>query len=607
MEAIKAFFETVLFGNITVELVFWVVLYLIFGWKVIKEAATNIRYGEIFDENFLMTIASAASICIGEYSEAVMVMVLYRIGEYLQGRAVDNSRRAITNLVDIRPDYANIPDGADVKKVSPAEVKVGDIILVLPGERVPLDGIVEEGTSRLDTAALTGESMPAEAEPGCEILSGSINLDGTLTVRVTHEAADSTAARILDLVENAAIHRAKTENFITKFAHYYTPAVCGIAALIAVVPSLITGNWSEWIGKAVIMLVVSCPCALVISIPLGFFGGIGGASRRGILIKGGNYLEALSKADTLVFDKTGTLTKGVFSVVAIHPESEYADRVLELAAYAESFSNHPIARSLAEEYGKHINKALVKNARETAGQGITAEVDGLEVSCGNAAYMHTLGINHDECRLCGDLVLLGTIVHVAINGVYAGHIVISDRIKPDSEQALKELKALGIQKTVMLTGDKEIVAAGVASHLNDLDDFYAELLPEDKVRLTKEYLAQTAEGRKLAFIGDGINDAPVLTIADVGIAMGGMGTAAAVEAADIVLMNDKPSDVAVAVRIARKTMRIVKENIAFSLGVKFAVLILAALGLSSMWLAEFADVGVCLLAILNSMRAMKID
>ncbi len=607
MEAIKGLFETVLFGGVTVEVVFWVVLYLIFGWKVIKQAAVNIRYGEIFDENFLMTIASAAAICIGEYSEAVMVMALYRIGEYLQSRAVDNSRRAITDLVDIRPDYANIPAGQGTKRVSPEEVKVGDTILILPGERVPLDGIVEAGSSRLDTAALTGESMPAEAGPGSEILSGSINLDGMLTVRVTHAAADSTASRILDLVENAAINRAKTENFITKFARYYTPAVCGIAALIAVVPSLITGNWSEWIGKAVIMLVVSCPCALVISIPLGFFGGIGGASKRGILIKGGNYLEALSKADTLVFDKTGTLTKGVFSVVAIHPQHAYADRLLELAAHAESFSNHPIARSLADEYGKHIDKSLVKNVKETAGQGISAEVSGIAVSCGNSQYMHTLGIDHGECELCSKRNPLGTVVHIAIDGEYAGHIVISDRIKPDSAQALKELKALGIQKMIMLTGDKELIAAGVVSHLNDLDDYHAELLPEDKVRLTKEYLSQTAEGRKLAFVGDGINDAPVLTTADVGIAMGGMGSAAAVEAADIVLMNDKPTDIAVAVRIARKTMRIVKENIAFSLGVKFAVLILAAFGLSSMWLAEFADVGVCLLAILNSMRAMKIE
>ena len=601
MGAIHELLETEIIGGISIEAIIMVALYLIIGFKVIKKAVVNISYGEIFDENFLMTIASIASICIGEYHEAVMVMLLYRIGEYLQSRAVNNSRKSIMELVDIRSDYANLEDeNGEIEKVDPANLQVGDIIKILPGERVPADGIVVSGSSRLDTAALTGESMPADVSKGNEVLSGSINLDGLLRVRVTRIASESTAARILELVENAAVNRAKTENFITRFARYYTPAVCGIALVIALVPGIITGNWSEWIRRAVIMLVVSCPCALVISIPLGFFGGIGGASKRGILIKGGNYLETLSKSNTIIFDKTGTLTKGVFSVIAIHPNEMKEKDLLELAAYAESFSNHPIARSLADEYGKHIDKAKINDVKETAGQGITANVNGKIVACGNQKYMDTIGVKAHECSIPG------TIVHVVVDGTYAGHIVISDVIKDDSKDALDELKNLGVEKLVMLTGDKEIIARSVSEKLPSLDEYRSGLLPEDKVNYTKKILDEKQENEKVAFVGDGINDAPVLTIADVGIAMGGMGTAAAVEAADIVLMNDKPSDVALAVRIARKTMRIVKENIAFSLGVKFAVIILAAFGYSSMWLAEFADVGVCLLAILNSMRAMKI-
>lgn len=602
MEAIKAFLDTELVLGFNVLQVIEIIIYLIIGFPILKKAVTNIRYGEIFDENFLMTIASIASICIGEVSEAIMVMVLYRIGEYLQKRAVNNSRKSIMDLIDITPSFANLLlESGDTKEVKPEELKVDDIIVIKAGERVPVDGIVISGSSRIDTAALTGESMPMDASKGVEVLSGSINLDGVLNVRVERIASDSTAERIQQLVETAAINRANTENFITKFAKIYTPAVCAIALLIAVVPGIITGDFSTWIGKAVIMLVVSCPCALVISIPLGFFGGIGGASKHGILIKGGNYLEALSKADTFVFDKTGTLTKGVFSVVAIHPNEMKEKDLLELATYAESFSNHPIARSLADEYGKHIDKSKVKNVHEIAGQGISAEVFGRSVACGNGTYMNTLGVESHECKIPG------TIVHVVVDGHYAGHIVISDMIKEDSDSALKELKAQGIAKNVMLTGDKEVIAKDVAEKLSALDEYKSGLLPEGKVNYVKELLEKEEKDKKLAFVGDGMNDAPVLTVADVGIAMGGMGTAAAVEAADIVLMNDKPSDVALCHRIARKTMRIVKENIVFSLGVKFAVIILAAFGYSSMWLAEFADVGVCLLAILNSMRALKID
>ncbi len=603
MEAILNFIESI-GGWLSVAIL---AAYLVIGFPIIKEAVENLFHGQVFDENFLMTVASVGAIAIGEYSEALMVMTLYRIGEYLQDRAVDKSRRAITELIDIRPDYANIPDNHDLKKVDPSEIKVGDTIVVLPGERIPADCTVLEGFSRIDTAALTGESMPVDVEPGASVCSGCVNLDGLLKLRVDKEVSQSTAARILDLVENAAFNRAKTENFITKFARYYTPIVCAIAVLTAVVPSLVTGDWPGWIRRAVIMLVVSCPCALVISIPLGFFGGIGGASKKGILIKGGNYLETLSKADTIVFDKTGTLTKGVFTVVAIHPEDMKESKLLELATYAECFSNHPIARSLADAYGKHIDKARVKNFQELQGQGVKAEVNGVKLCCGSLKFMESLGIDAVECHIPGSTV------HVSVDGTYAGHIVISDQLKDDAEEALKTLKSLGVSKTVMITGDKKAIAEAVGKDLPSLDDCHYETLPEDKVNITKEIMeslddvskAPSSKKKTLAFVGDGINDAPVLTVADVGVAMGGMGSAAAVEAADVVLMNDRPSDVAVAIRIARKTMKIVKENIAFSLGVKVLVLILAAFGLSTMWMAEFADVGVCLLAILNSMRALK--
>ena len=588
----------------TAVTIIFAVLYVVFGWKIWKKAIKNIKRGEIFDENFLMVVASVGAICVGELEEAFMVMALYTVGEYLQDKAVGKSRKSISDLMDIRPDYANLlnENGTSVK-TDPSEVAVGSIIEVLPGERIPLDGVVIEGTSRLDTAALTGESLPADVETGSEVYSGTINLDGVLKIRVTKTSDQSTASRILELVEESAINRAQAENFITKFANIYTPVVCACAVVVAVLPPLFLGGWNDWIHRALVFLVTSCPCALVISIPLGFFGGIGGASSKGILIKGGNYLEALAKADTVVFDKTGTLTKGVFKVVAVHPHAFGEDKLLELAAHAESFSNHPIARSLADEYGKPVDKSIVKDAHEFAGKGITAEVDGLKVSCGNEKMMEMLGIKWHDCEIPG------TMVHVVIEGAYAGHITISDQIKEDTPDALAKLKDLGIKRLAMLTGDKDMIGAAVARQLPDLTEYKADLLPEDKVNVVKNYLGEKdAKGRyahTVAFVGDGINDAPVLTAASVGLAMGGMGSAAAVEAADIVLMNDKPSDVSTAIRIAKKTMRIVRENVIFSLGVKLIVLVLAVCGISSMWLAEFADVGVCLLAILNSMRALK--
>ncbi len=584
-----------------VKLAIIIVIYLALGWKIILTAVRNIFHGDVFDENFLMVVASIGAICIGEPEEAVMVMLLYRIGEFLQDRAVGKSRKAISDLMNIRPDYANVEKDGQWVKADPEEVAVGTLILVKPGERVPLDGVIEEGCSRLDTAALTGESLPSDVSEGSEVQSGTINLDGMLKVRTTAAAEESTAARILDLVENAAASRANSEKFITKFARWYTPIVCGLAVLLAVIPPLLFhGVWSDWIYRALSFLVVSCPCALVISIPLGFFGGIGGASSKGILIKGGNYLEALSKADTIAFDKTGTLTRGVFKVIAVHPEGISEAQLLEYATLGESFSNHPIARSLADEYGKHVDKSRVHDFKELLGQGVSAVVDGRLIQCGSRKYMQSLGLEYDDCEIPGSNV------HVAIDGVYAGHIVISDQIKEDAAQALAELKELGVKRLVMLTGDKDGVAADVAKTLTDLTEYHSELLPQDKVEITKRLMDESEPGRKVAFVGDGINDAPVLVAADLGIAMGGMGSAAAVEAADIVLMNDKPTDISLAVRIARKTMGIVKQNIWFSIGIKVAVLILAAFGLSNMILATFADTGVCLLAILNSMRALRI-
>ena len=580
------------------------VIYVAVGHKILRKAFRNIKNGQIFDENFLMVVATFGALAMGEYEEAISVMVLYRIGEYFQDKAVAKSRRSIADLMDIRPDYANIEgENGELQQVDPEDVEVGTVITIKPGERVPLDGVIEEGESRLDTAALTGESMPRTVEEGDEVYSGTINLNGLLKVRVTKSCDESTATRILELVEEAADNKGKAEKFITRFARYYTPIVCGLALAVAVIPSLVTGDWATWVHRALIFLVVSCPCALVISVPLSFFAGIGGASSKGVLIKGGNYLEALSKADTVVFDKTGTLTKGVFSVVAVHPEGITEEELLELAAIAESFSDHPISKSLADEYKartrKRVDKGRVEHFEEFAGEGVVTVVDGKTLQCGNKRLMERLGVAYHTCHLHG------TTVHIAIDGRYEGHIVIADVEKDDAKEAIASLKAQGVARTVMLTGDKEDIASDVAADLG-LDRYFAEMMPEDKVKKVEELIADKGEGRTVAFVGDGINDAPVLSRSDVGIAMGSMGSAAAVEAADIVLMNDKPSDVALAIRIAKKTMRIIYENIWFSIGIKVLVLILAAFGIANMWLAIFADVGVCMLAILNAMRALRI-
>ena len=579
-------------------------IYVAVGHKILRKAFRNIKNGQIFDENFLMVVATFGSLAMGEYEEAIMVMVLYRIGEYFQDKAVAKSRRSIADLMDIRPDYANIEgDNGELQQVDPEDIEVGTLITIKPGERVPVDGVVVEGESRLDTAALTGESMPRSVEEGDEVFSGTINLNGLLKVKVTKPCSESTATRILELVEEAADNKGKAEKFITRFARYYTPIVCGLALAVALIPSLVTGDWAVWVHRALIFLVVSCPCALVISVPLSFFAGIGGASSKGVLIKGGNYLEALSKADTVVFDKTGTLTKGVFSVVAVHPEGITEEELLELAAIAESFSDHPISKSLADEYKartrKRVDKGRVESFEEFAGEGVVTIVDGKKLQCGNRRLMERVGVKWHECHLHG------TTVHIAIDGRYEGHIVIADVEKDDAKDAIKALKNQGVARTVMLTGDKQDIASDVAADLG-LDKYYAEMMPEDKVHKVEELIATKGEGKTVAFVGDGINDAPVLSRSDVGIAMGSMGSAAAVEAADIVLMNDKPSDVALAIRIAKKTMRIIYENIWFSIGIKVLVLILAAFGIANMWLAIFADVGVCMLAILNAMRALRI-
>ena len=591
--------------NPYLKLAIALVIYVAVGHKILRKAFRNIKNGQVFDENFLMVVATFGAFAMGEYLEAISVLVLYRIGEYFQDKAVDKSRQSIAALMDIRPDYANIEDDSgELQQVDPDDLEVGSVITIKPGERVPVDGVVLEGDSRLDTAALTGESLPRHVAEGDEIYSGTINLNGLLKVRVTKPCDESTATRILELVEESTENKGKAEQFITRFARYYTPVVCGLAVLLAVVPGLATGQWATWVHRALIFLVVSCPCALVISVPLSFFAGIGGASSKGILMKGGNYLEALAKADTVVFDKTGTLTKGVFSVVAVHPERMTEEELLDLAAAAESFSDHPISRSLEEEYqartGKTADKARVGQFENFAGEGIIATVDGKQVACGNARLMTRAGAQHKDCEV------QGTMVHVAVDGVYEGHIVIADVVKDDAKQAIGSLQALGVTRTVMLTGDKKEIAQDVAKALG-LSEWHAELMPQDKVSRVKDLIASKQKDRTVAFAGDGINDAPVLALADVGIAMGSMGSAAAVEAADIVLMNDKPSDVALAVRIARKTMRIIYENISFSIGIKVLVLILAALGYANMWLAIFADVGVCMLAILNAMRALRIE
>ena len=580
-----------------VQLALWLVPYFIIGHDVLRKAFMGIKSGEVFDENFLMAVATVGAMGCGEYAEGVAVMLFYQIGELFQSYAVGKSRSSISALMDIRPDSANL-EAADggVSVVDPDDVAIGSTIVVKPGEKIPLDGVVLTGESTLNTAALTGESRPRTVRPGDEVISGCVNADAVLRIRTTKLYGESTVAKILDLVENSSLKKAPVENFITKFARYYTPAVCIAALVLAVVPPLFLGGWLDWIMRALTFLVISCPCALVISIPLTFFGGIGGASKCGILVKGGNYLEALAKADTVVFDKTGTLTKGTFAVSAVHPEAGFeADQVLEYAALAEQYSTHPIAVSLREACKSGMDRSRVANVEEIAGHGIMAEVDGKRVGVGNSRLMERQSVNWLPCELPG------TIVHVTIDGFYAGHIVIADQPKPDAKEAIVQLKVMGVKKTVMLTGDTKEVAHTVADALG-LDEYHAELLPADKVARVEELLKQ--ETGKLAFVGDGINDAPVLTRADIGIAMGGLGSDAAIEAADIVLMDDQPTKIAAAIRIARKTVRIVRENIVFALTVKAIVLVMGALGKAPMWLAVFADVGVAFLAILNAMRCL---
>ncbi len=582
------------------QLALFLIPYLIIGGDVLARSGVNIAHGQVFDENFLMSVATIGALVLGDYKEAVAVMLFYQVGELFNRVAVNRSRASIAALMDIRPDFANVEREGSLIQVDPEEVAVDEIIVVRPGERVPLDGVVAEGAAQLDTSALTGESMPRDVAEGGEVVSGAVDLNGLIRVRVTKPYGESTVSRILELVENAGDKKAKVENFITRFAKIYTPVVCGLALLLAVIPPLLLGqSWPVWVERGLIFLVVSCPCALVISVPLSFFGGIGGASRRGVLIKGSNYLEVLAKADTVVFDKTGTLTTGGFTVVAVHPESLPQDRLLELAAHGEAFSTHPIAQSIQRAYGKPVDLQRVENVEEVSGHGIRAQVDGLMVLAGNGALMEDNGMAAHECHLTG------TIVHIAVDGEYAGHIVISDTVKPDAAGAIASLKALGVHKTVMLTGDQNSVAADVAKTLG-LDEYHAELLPQDKVDKVEALLATKPAGTALAFVGDGINDAPVLTRADVGIAMGAMGSDAAIEAADVVLMDDKPGNIAVAIRIARKTMAIVRQNIWFALGIKALTLLLAAFGIANMWWAVFADVGVAVLAILNAMRAMRI-
>ena len=573
--------------------------YAVIAWDVLWRAVRNIAHGQVFDENFLMSLATVGALATGEYPEAVFVMLFYQVGELFQSYAVDQSRKSITSLMDIRPDYANIEVDGQLRQVDPEDVAVGDTIVIKAGERIPLDGVVLEGTSNVDTAALTGESLPREAQPGDDVISGCVNLSGLLRVRVTKAFEESTVAKILDLVENSSSKKAKAENFITKFARYYTPAVVLAAVALALLPPLFTSiQWVDSIQRALNFLVVSCPCALVISVPLSFFGGIGGASKNGILVKGGNYLEVLANTELVVFDKTGTLTRGVFNVTAIHPDHCGEAQLLELAALAESYSDHPISRSLKEAYGKELDASRVSNVEELSGRGVRATVDGRQICAGNDKLMEDIGVSWHPCHR------VGTTVHVASDGVYLGHIVISDEVKPDAKEAITALKACGVRRTVMLTGDAKAVGESVAQELG-LDEVHTQLLPADKVTRVEALLGEVSPKGALAFVGDGINDAPVLSRADIGIAMGGLGSDAAIEAADLVLMDDKPSKLADAIRIARRTLAIVRQNIVFALAVKFLVLALSAAGVANMWEAVFADVGVSVIAILNAMRALK--
>ncbi len=586
-----------------VEFAVFLASYAIIGWDIIWKALCNIRQGQIFDENFLMMIATVGAFILGEHSEGVAVMLFYQVGEWFQSYAVAKSRKSITSLMDIRPDYANVQRSGKLVQVDPDEVQIGEIIIVKPGEKIPIDGIITSGTSTLDTSALTGESLPREAEEGMEVISGCINQTGILTIKTTKEFGESTVAKILDLVENSSEKKARTENFITRFARYYTPIVVFAALALAVIPPLVTGDaFAEWVYRALTFLVISCPCALVISIPLSFFGGLGGASKCGVLVKGSNYLETLADTEIIVFDKTGTLTKGSFAVSQIYTENIQQNKLLEIAAYAENYSNHPISASIKRAYNKNIDSSRIQNVQEIAGHGVSAVIDGKTVLAGNAKLMKREGILYKPCTE------VGTVIYVVVDNKFAGYILIEDEIKEDAAFAINQLKDCGIKQTVMLTGDSDAVGKKVARRLG-LDRVYTQLLPADKVERVEELLhslRKTHAKGKLAFVGDGINDAPVLARADVGIAMGGLGSDAAIEAADIVLMTDEPSKIATAKKIAKKTLAIAYENIVFAIGIKLIVLVLGALGFASMWAAVFADVGVSVIAILNAIRALNV-
>lgn len=594
--SLNDFYETILF----------LITYFIIGYDILKKAIKGILNRQVFDENFLMAIATVGAIALGEYSEGTAVMLFYQIGEWFQSYAVGKSRRNISELMDIRPDYANIEDDSgNIVQVDPDEVEIGSIIIVKPGEKIPIDGKIIEGTSSLNTSALTGESLPQEVTTNDEVISGCINITGLLKIKTTKEFGESTVSKILDMVENASSKKSKSENFISKFARYYTPAVCYSALALALVPpiiNLLMGNeasWSVWVYRALTFLVISCPCALVISIPLSFFAGIGGASNSGVLVKGSNYLEALAATKYVVFDKTGTMTQGVFEVSGIHHSTIENDQLLEYATLAESYSTHPISKSLQKAYGKPVDKTRIKDVKEISGHGVIAKIDNITVMAGNDKLMKKFNISYVDCHS------IGTIVHIAIDNKYAGHILISDLIKPTAKQAIQELKNIGIKKTIMLTGDISKVANKVATDLN-IDQVYSELLPEDKVTKVEELLNQKGNKEKLAFVGDGINDAPVLSRADIGIAMGALGSDAAIEAADIVLMDDDPLKIAKAIKISKKCLKIVYENIYFAIGIKVICLILGAIGIANMWLAIFADVGVMVIAVLNAIRALNV-
>lgn len=588
-------------NNEWLQIALFIISYIIVGGDVVKRAVKNIFKGQVFDENFLMSIATIGAFFIGEYPEGVAVMLFYQVGELFQSYAVGKSRKSIASLMDIRSDYANVKKGDELVKVDPDEVQIGDIILIKAGEKIPLDSKVIEGSSMIDTSALTGESVPREVEVGSDILSGCININGVITAEVTKEFGESTVSKILDLVENASSKKSNSEQFITKFARYYTPVVVIIAVFLAIIPPLVIdgATFSDWIYRALAFLVVSCPCALVISIPLSFFGGIGGASKKGVLVKGSNYLEALAETEIVVFDKTGTLTKGVFNVQEIHPEGVSKEELLELTAHAESYSNHPISLSLKRAYSKEIDNGRISDVEEISGHGVIATIDGKKVIVGNIKLMKMMDIPYFK----GELI--GTIVHVAVNNKYIGYIVIADEVKEDSAQAIKELKAANIKQTVMLTGDNKSIGSKVAKELG-LDKVYAELLPADKVEKLEELFSQKSKKGKLAFVGDGINDAPVLARADIGIAMGGLGSDAAIEAADVVIMTDEPSKIATTMKISKKTLKIAHQNIVFAIGIKIIVLILSAFGITTMWAAIFADVGVTIIAVLNAFRALNV-